>query len=750
VKPRLILLSILLASGTALAAGPNERLTPTAIKYIRVAAAEPDVDAQRLVEQIRELQKPASSAASSDLGSETLVQAAPPTAPGPGDAAGAPTPAGAAPQVDESALRYFATRGDTARLQAEIARLRALYPNWQPPADPLAVPPLRDAQLETMWRLYAEGRYAEVRRAVAERQSSEQAWQPPADLLERLDVAEARVRLINASNLKQYDTVVNVGAGTPSLLSCAEVDVLWRVAEAFIRTNRTARGQAAYSFILKNCENPQERQATIQRAALLLSYAEVQPLLALEQTSADGVKEFDPIRDDLARAFVAEANRRPEIVLDPIYIERLQRLAQADTTGGDSMLLGWYQLRHDNMTDAEKWFRASRDKANTASASQGLALTLIARNASSEAEEVMFRWKDESEDSNSTYLAATANLLAGDPPPTIQAPVLQRVAAEVTKKRYVPTAQQFGWYARAYNQPEAAIRWFQTALSWKADDEPSAYGLALTQQQLNNRTAVDDLRRNWSGKSERIANLGLAVGNQPPINPGQAAYAPQRTTQAAAARPMAEPVARQAVHPVRQPSVQTAAPGRTVAAPRQTAPATSSRNRTAGCALGQSPSSSPEQSVAHGWCLMDLNRPLEASQAFELGSRSSVQRVREDAAYGLSLSYLRLGLTNQAAIAATQSPQNPQRSAELQTVILADRAVSAFNAKRYRETLVYLDQRAKLLDETADLAVLRGYSYMSLSMYNDAWKVFEFAAETGNKDASRGLAEIRDMLNGYR
>lgn len=33
-------------------------------------------------------------------------------------------------RVDESALRYFASKGDTARLEAEIARLRALYQNW--------------------------------------------------------------------------------------------------------------------------------------------------------------------------------------------------------------------------------------------------------------------------------------------------------------------------------------------------------------------------------------------------------------------------------------------------------------------------------------------------------------------------------------------------------------------------------------------------------------------------------------------
>ncbi|WP_404289018.1 hypothetical protein ACD578_23600 [Microvirga sp. RSM25] len=41
---------------------------------------------------------------------------------------------GSQPQVDESALRYFASQGDTRRVNAEIARLRALYPNWTPPA----------------------------------------------------------------------------------------------------------------------------------------------------------------------------------------------------------------------------------------------------------------------------------------------------------------------------------------------------------------------------------------------------------------------------------------------------------------------------------------------------------------------------------------------------------------------------------------------------------------------------------------
>ncbi|MEW6631005.1 MAG: cellulose synthase, partial [Pseudomonadota bacterium] len=45
-----------------------------------------------------------------------------------------PPPASSSQNVDETALRYFAAKGDTKRLNAEIARLKALYPDWTPPA----------------------------------------------------------------------------------------------------------------------------------------------------------------------------------------------------------------------------------------------------------------------------------------------------------------------------------------------------------------------------------------------------------------------------------------------------------------------------------------------------------------------------------------------------------------------------------------------------------------------------------------
>nr|WP_246727132.1 cellulose synthase [Rhizobium leguminosarum] len=679
---------------------------------------------------------------------QTVAQPAPVTPPivskppAPQQAAAAPQPA-----VDESALRYFASRGDKVRLQAEISRLQALYPNWVPPADPLAVPQNGDKQLEAMWQLYSDGRYAELRKAVADRQAADSGWQPPADLLDRLDVAEARARLVNASDLKQYATVVDIAAATPSLLTCSEVDVLWRVAEAFIQTERAPRGQDAYTYILKNCTNPAERQATVEKASTLLAYQPMQALLALERPAADGSKEFGAIRDNLARRFMAEGDDDPNLAIAPDYIARLEKLAETEGLASDALLLGWYQLRRNNDADAEKWFRAARAKQNSAAASQGLALALIARKAPEEAEEVMFRWRTDSEDATSTYLAATANLMALQPPADLAVDVLHRIAGEVIARKYVPTAQQFGWYARSLNQFQTAARWFETALAWKPDDEPSAYGLVITREQLSDRKGVLDLQRAWAGRSSRITNLEDTSSlmpnavTPPPAKGGLVAQQPAQPAQ----RPPAEPLPaerRVTLQPGAEVVVRAARPAMdTVTVPR-------SPRQTRGCSTtidaGQL---KPADALSRGWCLMDINRPMEAISAFEAALRSPVRKVREDAAYGQSLAYLRAGLSTNAAVAATKAPQDRQRAAELQVAILADRALSAFDAGRYRETLIYLDQRAQLQQERIDLMVLRGYCYLNLKMYGDATRIFEAAAATGSRDAARGLADVRNVTH---
>ncbi|NTJ44856.1 cellulose synthase [Agrobacterium larrymoorei] len=642
---------------------------------------------------------------------------------------------GQTPVVDESALRYFAARGDTARLQAEIARLKALYPNWTPPADPTAVPQSGDAQLEAMWQLYANGRYAEVRKAIADRQSAEAGWQPPSNLTDLLNLAEARQRLVNSSDLKQYSAVIDVAAQNPGLLTCSEVDVLWRVAEAFARTEKPERARDAYIYILANCNDAAQRLATVQKASTLIPVPMVEDLLAREKPGSDGQLEFEPVKDDLARQFVAKGGEDKDVIVPQPYVLRLERLAESNDLASDALLLGWYNIRRNNMQDAEKWFRKAIAAEDSASAAQGLGLALIAREEPREAENVLFKWRTSSDDAHATYLAAAANLLALDPPVPLDPPVLQRIAADAMAQKDAATAQEFGWYSRAFQQPQMAQQWFETALQWKADDEASAYGLALTYQQLNNAGQLRQIQREWGDRSQRIAEVGRATpaGAQARASVGQA----QATGVSSQSVSVRDDFAPSATSRSSQPAVSQRQP----TAGRQT----QLQQRAGRCSISAHVESLPPQAaLQQGWCLMDINRPVEALKAFGVALKGGQSDLRSDAAYGQSLAYLRMGLTDNAAASATSSAMDRQKATELQVAILTDRALAAYQAKRYEEALILLDQRARLATERVDLMVIRGYAYLNMQRYGEAIQIFEGAAATGNTDAIRGLANARD------
>ena len=141
---------------------------------------------------------------------------------------------------------------------------------------------------------------------------------------------------------------------------------------------------------------------------------------------------------------------------------------------------------------------------------------------------------------------------------------------------------------------------------------------------------------------------------------------------------------------------------------------------------------------------MDLNRPLEAVQAFEAAQSSVEPAVRSDAAYGRSLAYLRVGLTDNASAAAADAGQTNRRAVELQSSILANRAVDAFKLGRYREALIALDQRAQIVPEQTDLMSLRGYAYINLKRRADAQRIFQALADMGDPQGQRGLATMLD------
>lgn len=621
--------------------------------------------------------------------------------------------------VDESALRYFARQGDTRRLEAEIARLKAIYPNWQPPSDPLAPEDYSDPELDRMWALFSDGRYADVRAAIADRRAKEPDWVAPDALVQLLDQADARIRLTNASDAKQWNAVVEIAAGTPSLLTCDYVDALWRVAEAFASTARIDRAEDVYTYILTNCENPNERVATVQKAVALLPQAEADKLFSFERGN-----EFQAARDDRIRQRVGKIAETEEGAADAADLTRLEALATTGSEAADPQVLGWYYYRREKPSIALEWFDKARARdPESAKSAEGYTLTLNDLERYAEAETIGYDWIESSEDNLAAYLGSVVGLLSIDPPVKVSESVLDRIVAVVVKARNPEAGEQLGWYAYNLNQTRTAERWFATVLKWAPDYEPAAFGLATTLLALKDKAGANEIIRAWSDRSERIANI---------LKPVKA--------------------------DLRGPRYVVDAPtydreGEVVAAPvrRSTAPAPVKSTASARCG-GSGPVNtlSPAAALPRGWCLMDLNRPVEAAAAFEIALRSSDAGTRSDAAYGASLANLRSGVTDKAAVAAAAAPQTEKQRTELTVSILTQQALAMYGEGRYNETILALDARNQYAQEQNDLLVLRGFAYLNLRRYADAKRIFQAAAGTGSPDAIRGLAEVQAAQNGLR
>ncbi len=443
--------------------------------------------------------------------------------------------------------------------------------------------------------------------------------------------------------------------------------------------------------------------------------ADVDKLFGLERGD-----EFAPARDDRIRKRVGKIAETDQGKADPGDLARLETLAKAGTDAGDPALLGWYYYRRGDPGVALEWFRQARDlDPESAKAAEGYTLSLNALDRFAEAETFATDWNDASADNLAAYLISVVGLLSPDPPPKVAESVLARIVPVVVAAKSPEAGEQLGWYAYNLGQVKTAQRWFTTVLKWAPDYEPAAYGLAVSRLALKDRAGANEIIRDWADRSDRIARLGKS-GKAALPGPSYAIDAP---------------VYDQAGTVIREPVRSGGTP----------APAT------ARCG-GSAPVNtlSPNAALARGWCLMDLNRPVEASAAFDIAMRSPNPDVRSDAAYGGSLANLRSGVTDKAAVAAAAAPLTSKQQTELTVSLLTQQALAMYQEGRYTETIMLLDERNQYAQEQNDLLVLRGFAYLKLRRLADAKRIFQAAAGTGLPDAVRGLAEVQAAQNGLR
>ena len=143
---------------------------------------------------------------------------------------------------------------------------------------------------------------------------------------------------------------------------------------------------------------------------------------------------------------------------------------------------------------------------------------------------------------------------------------------------------------------------------------------------------------------------------------------------------------------------------------------------------------------------MNLNRPSQAVDHFARALQSSSEATRSDAAYGQSLAYIRLGLGNEAAVAAASAPISQTRAVELEVAILTEKALSAYGIGDYARAIDLLNSRAAFAAERNDLMTVRAWSYYHLRRFAEAERLFAAVAATGYGDAVSGLEAARTAL----
>ncbi|MDB5614762.1 MAG: hypothetical protein JWQ22_2415, partial [Devosia sp.] len=472
-----------------------------------------------------------------------------------------------------------------------------------------------------------------------------------------------------------------------------------------------------------------QRYATLQKAIELLDRADLQPLLALERTGADGVSEFAALRLDLARRAVAASLEDGGAAPLPDDIALLETTARDGDNAEDMRLLGWSELSQDRNDAGRRWFEAAMKADPSAESAQGLGTALLDLGDPQAAEAALADYADDNEQINSLYLDASQALLALQPRIEVESGVLSRIVSAVMAARRASAAQELGWYAYDFQQPETAVEWFTLALRWQSDLEPAAYGLMVASNALGYAATVESIRTQWGPTSARIASFGRDSGSAAPLAPPV---------------PQPRPVHQAAVAAVVRAVQVSEAPAATAQATTGGSQGSSaSRNCTKFVPAG---SLSSGAALGHAWCLMQLNRPAQAVDHFNRPLQSGSESTRSDAAYGLSLAYVRLGLADNAAVAAAAAPISDRQAVELEIAIYSEKAISAYDIGDYRRALDALDARARYAPERNDLLTLRAWSYFHLKRYRESQRIFEAVAATGYGEAVGGLQAANAAL----
>lgn len=173
----------------------------------------------------------------------------------------------------------------------------------------------------------------------------------------------------------------------------------------------------------------------------------------------------------------------------------------------------------------------------------------------------------------------------------------------------------------------------------------------------------------------------------------------------------------------------------------------------ASCLAASANPRSIEVLYERSWCAFSLERVGEALAGFS----TTVQRggglggeVGRDARFGMTLAYLNMNMTEEAARIAAATNLTQQQRVEVESTILDQRGVRAFHNRDYPQSIAYFSALEQLTGTLRrDLAMLRGYAYLRNDQPQQALTEFQRLDSQLSTDETRSaISSVRGILSG--
>ncbi|MBU6525614.1 hypothetical protein OGR47_01095 [Methylocystis sp. MJC1] len=420
---------------------------------------------------------------------------------------------------DDFALRYYAAQKQSARVDAELARLHALYPNYEPPADLYEAPASNVIDEEPFWVLYAADRLDELKAAIAAKEREFPGWRPSADLASKMRRKELQLEIASLWKAEKIQDLVDYAKKEDLSQISDQVDVLWTIADAYARAKQNGDAVDMFKRIIATSKDPQIRVATIQKALASLRMADVETLLAAFPGASEGTNEFAQIAIDVARARIAAFlhDARPEEV-SAADMQKFEAYARNSGDANQLGLVAWYDYKRRDFAGALEWFKLAIQSDGDAMIAHGLAHSLRALDRKREAEEVAYAWREPLSNNMILFLDLLETDLTREIPPYIEADRLARYARATMEAGSGEGAQALAWYAYNSCQWDVALYWFERGVAWLPKDA-TVYGYALTLQRLKKDQALYELANRYDGLFAEVIGMLFPDGGYHPPTP---------------------------------------------------------------------------------------------------------------------------------------------------------------------------------------------------------------------------------------